>query len=46
MENIKEKKEKRICKYGIQRESCRECLFEVLCNLEYQNLIHNRNKDE
>lgn len=26
--------DKRICKYGLQRESCRQCLFEVLCNLE------------
>ena len=26
--------DKRICKYGLQRESCRQCLFETLCNLE------------
>ncbi|MBO7692597.1 MAG: hypothetical protein J6T10_08200 [Methanobrevibacter sp.] len=28
---------KRICKYGLQIESCRQCLFEALCNLEEQN---------
>lgn len=27
----------RICKYGLQIESCRQCLFEALCNLEEQN---------
>ena len=26
----------RICKHNIQRESCRNCLFEVLCHLEDQ----------
>lgn len=26
--------DKRICKHNIQRETCRECLFEVLCHLE------------
>lgn len=23
----------RVCNKGLQRESCRKCLFEVLCNL-------------
>lgn len=27
----------RICKHGLQIESCRQCLFEALCNLEEQN---------
>ena len=26
----------RICRHNIQRESCRKCLFEVLCHLEEQ----------
>lgn len=26
----------RICKHNLQRESCRKCLFEVICNLEEQ----------
>ncbi len=26
--------DKRICKYWLQIESCRKCLFEALCNLE------------
>ena len=26
--------DKRICKHNIQRETCRECLFETLCSLE------------
>ena len=36
MEEVKgyEYSDKRICKHNIQRETCRECLFEVLCNLE------------
>lgn len=34
MEKIKEVKEKRICKKGLQIESCRQCLFETLCRLE------------
>lgn len=40
---MKEEKEKgyeyenlRICKHNIQRETCRNCLFDVLCNLEEQ----------
>lgn len=36
MEKTKEKNEKRICKKGLQIESCRECLFETLCRLEKQ----------
>lgn len=41
MENIKEKSEKRICKYWLQIESCRKCLFEALCNYE-----DNRDRNE
>ena len=26
----------RICRHNLQREYCRGCLFEVLCNLEDQ----------
>ena len=29
-----EHSDKRICKYWLQRESCRQCLFEALCHLE------------
>ena len=25
---------KRICKHHLQKEQCRDCLFETLCNLE------------
>lgn len=41
MENIKEKKEKKICRRNIQIDSCRGCLFEVLCNYE-----DNRDRNE
>ena len=34
MEELKENKEKRICKYGLQIESCRQCLFDALCQFE------------
>ena len=37
MENIREETKKRICKYGLQIESCRECLFDALCQLENNN---------
>lgn len=40
MENY-EDKELKICRYNIQRKSCRECLFDVLCNYE-----DNRDRDE
>ena len=33
--NDYEYKHLRICKYGLQRESCRKCLFEVLCHLHW-----------
>ncbi len=26
--------DKKICRHNIQRETCRQCLFEVLCNYE------------
>lgn len=25
---------KRVCEYGLQIESCRQCLFDTLCNLK------------
>ena len=31
----------RICKYWIQRESCRRCLFETLCALDRSYLNTN-----
>lgn len=31
-----EYKHLRVCRHGIQRESCRKCLFEVFCHLEEQ----------
>ncbi len=34
-----EHSDKRICEYWLQRESCRQCLFEVLCNLEKNNKV-------
>jgi len=43
MEEI-EIKEKRICKKGIQIESCRQCLFETLCH--YEEMINEVRKDE
>lgn len=33
-ELVKDLDRSRICKYWIQRESCRQCLFENLCLLE------------
>lgn len=38
-----EYKHLRICRHGIQRESCRKCLFEVFCHLEEQqwNATHD-----
>ena len=32
---------KRICKYGLQIESCRQCLFDTLCRLEENNKRFN-----
>ena len=32
---------KRVCKYGLQIESCRQCLFEALCRLERIEEIWN-----
>lgn len=29
----------RVCDKGLQRESCRKCLFETLCNLDRSYLI-------
>lgn len=34
--NDYEYKDLRVCEKGIQIKSCRECLFEVLCNYEKQ----------
>ena len=41
-----EYKHLRICRHWIQRESCRKCLFEVLCHLEEQQwkAIHDPEK--
>lgn len=39
--NEYEHADKRICEYNLQRESCRNCLFEVLCN--YQNMVKKNN---
>lgn len=33
----------RICEKGLQIESCRKCLFEVLCN--YENNTRRANED-
>ena len=33
--------DKRICKYGLQIENCRQCLFETLCHLEKQNALYS-----
>lgn len=35
----------RICKHNLQREYCRWCLFEVLCNLEDQKEKRNNSLD-
>ena len=46
--NEYEFKHLRICRHGLQRESCRKCLFEVLCHLEEQKakyLSSNKNND-
>lgn len=37
MEEIKEKSDKRICKYWLQIEHCRNCLFDALCQMEANN---------
>lgn len=37
IKNEYEYKNLRICEKWLQRESCRKCLFEVLCNYEKQN---------
>ena len=39
-----EYKDKRICKKGIQIESCRACLLEVLCH--YEEMIEEVRKQE
>ena len=36
-----EYKHLRICRHGLQRESCRKCLFEVLCHLEEQKALYS-----
>lgn len=44
MEKINEKREKRnnwICRYGLQIEDCRRCLFDTLCLY-----LDNKNKNE
>ena len=37
MEKLDNENKKRICEYWLQMESCRQCLFDVLCNLKKQN---------
>lgn len=41
-----EYKHLRICRHGLQIESCRKCLFEVLCHLEDQKwkVTHGQEK--
>jgi hypothetical protein len=39
-----EYKHLRICRHWLQRESCRKCLFEVLCHLEETNSLVNKMK--
>ena len=34
----------RICEKGLQIESCRKCLFEVLCNYEKQKDLSNNDE--
>jgi len=33
---VEELSRPRICEYGLQMESCRQCLFETLCRLDKQ----------
>lgn len=35
---------KRICKYWLQRETCRQCLFEILCDLEWKKDLQRNEK--
>ena len=35
--NEYEHSNKRICQYWLQIESCRQCLFDALCNLKKNN---------
>jgi hypothetical protein len=39
-----EYKNKRICEKWLQIESCRKCLFEVLCNYE-KNVLDNNDQE-
>jgi hypothetical protein len=34
---IAETNKKRICRYGLQIESCRQCLFDALCQYQDNN---------
>jgi len=43
MEKIEKQKETRICEKWIQIESCRKCLFEILCNYEKMKKALNSN---
>lgn len=43
--NDYEYKDLRICKHNIQRQSCRKCLFEVLCHLEEQKEKQKENEE-
>jgi len=47
VKNEYEYKHLRICDKGLQRESCRKCLMEVLCNYEkMQEKNKEKNKEK
>lgn len=37
---------KRICKYGLQIESCRQCLFETLCAFEERQKLNSLDNNQ
>ena len=37
MEKRSERTENKVCRYWLQIESCRECLFDALCTYEDNN---------
>lgn len=43
--NEYEYKHLRICEKNLQRESCRKCLFEVLCNYEKMKKENEKKSD-
>lgn len=48
MERIRknERAENWICRYWLQIESCRQCLFDALCTLEDNNKQNDRRTNE